>query len=281
MAVNPRTTYAAQTVDDANYPYGKARNVTVARDGTGTPLEKAWVNDLWGFLQSLLSAASIVPTNTPDQLGASQYLDAVKYLIANVAEDVTFSGLVRFNAAITAMAAAAFEAAVTFGAPVTFEDTAAFSGNVDHSGDDTWHNRNTIFKDAGGATIGTIGAGAGLIWTLLAGFSNEIVLTGAGRIRQNVAIAPDADHTYSEGDATVIVWGSGIAATRTIKFNNAASVGAKIRLVNYSAHAMTLQNQAGGSLILAPTLPAVASFRPGVMDLIWVNNGTYTGWSEG
>lgn len=79
MATIPSALYPGQidTSDPTGYPQGKAKNVAVAGDGTGTPLEKAWVNDLFGFWQALLASAGITPTGTPDKVGASQYLDAI------------------------------------------------------------------------------------------------------------------------------------------------------------------------------------------------------------
>lgn len=83
MAIIPSTNYAGQIdTGDAAYPQGKAKNVTTAGDGTGTPLEAAWVNDLWGFKQALLDAAGITPSGTPDEVGASQYLTALLDLIS-------------------------------------------------------------------------------------------------------------------------------------------------------------------------------------------------------
>lgn len=77
MAIKPSTLYPGQTAaPSAGYPEGSAQNVTVSGDGTGTPLEKTWVDDLWGYFQSKLAQAGITATGTPDQVGASQYLDA-------------------------------------------------------------------------------------------------------------------------------------------------------------------------------------------------------------
>jgi hypothetical protein len=101
-----------------------------------------------------------------------------------------------------------------------------------------------------------------------------------------IVYAPDSDHTYSMGFGglapdTLIVWGSGITGAHTIKFNNAIEEGIRLRLVNYSVHDMTLQNSGGGALLAAPLLPAInGSFRPGLVQLTWLNNGAYTGWSE-
>ena len=78
MAINPESQYPGKiTPASSEYPYGKARNITLPGDGTGTPWEAALVNDVFGFQQALLSAASIVPTGNPDKVGASQYLNAI------------------------------------------------------------------------------------------------------------------------------------------------------------------------------------------------------------
>lgn len=82
MAIIPGTRYPAQTDADTDYPHGKARNSGSFQDGTGTPLEKDWLNDLWGFNQALLAAASITPSGDPDKVGASQYLAALMKIAA-------------------------------------------------------------------------------------------------------------------------------------------------------------------------------------------------------
>jgi hypothetical protein len=78
MALIPSSRYPGQIDAAAAYPQGKARNAGSYQDGTGTPLEKDWVNDQFGFQQALLADAGIVPSGSPDQVGASQYLDAVR-----------------------------------------------------------------------------------------------------------------------------------------------------------------------------------------------------------
>jgi hypothetical protein len=84
MSLNPSTSYPGQidTTAPADYPYGKAQNESVAGASDGTPLEKAWVNDLWGFLQAVLAAAGITPSGTPDKVGASQYLQGLQLIFA-------------------------------------------------------------------------------------------------------------------------------------------------------------------------------------------------------
>ena len=79
MANIPYTLYPGKTVGPSTeYPYGSAQNVTVPGDETGTPWERILLNDVWGWQQALLDAAGIIPTGTPDQVGASQYLDAMR-----------------------------------------------------------------------------------------------------------------------------------------------------------------------------------------------------------
>lgn len=88
MAINPSTKYTGRiTAPSVAYPYGKAQNVTVPGDGTGTPWEAALLNDIFGFQQALLSDAGIVPSGSPDKVGASQYLKSL----------FRSSGLVRDN----------------------------------------------------------------------------------------------------------------------------------------------------------------------------------------
>lgn len=88
MSINPETLFAGKiNPSDADYPYGSARNITTPGDGTGTPWDSALVNDLFGFQQALLNDAGIVPSGTPDKLGASQYLQSL----------FKSSGLVRAN----------------------------------------------------------------------------------------------------------------------------------------------------------------------------------------
>jgi hypothetical protein len=83
MALDLQVTYPAQVATDANYPQGKARNITVAGDGTGTPWDAALVNDWLGFFQGILASAGITPSGSPDNAVTSDYVDALIYLIKN------------------------------------------------------------------------------------------------------------------------------------------------------------------------------------------------------
>ncbi len=82
MAIVASNLYSGRVVTgDSGYPLGKAQDIVNGEKGTGTPLRASWVNDQWGFLQALLDAADITPSGTPDQVGQSDYLDAVNKLI--------------------------------------------------------------------------------------------------------------------------------------------------------------------------------------------------------
>lgn len=92
MAINPETQYAGKIAPaTAAYPYGQARNITLPGDGTGTPWEAALVNDIFGFQQSLLSESQIVPSGNPEEVGASQYLQALKFLFGSTLAAVSES----------------------------------------------------------------------------------------------------------------------------------------------------------------------------------------------
>src|SRR5690242_4848736 len=117
MAIRPSVVYPGQVATDANWPHGKARNVLVLGDGTGTPLEQGWLNDLWGFLQALLTVASITPSDTADNISVSQYLQAIQYLILHAAtfsDAVTFEDDVTVDGDLDVAGAAMFSGATTF-----------------------------------------------------------------------------------------------------------------------------------------------------------------------
>ncbi|MCH9837705.1 hypothetical protein K0U83_18730 [bacterium] len=86
MAINPETLYPGKVApSSASYPYGEARNVTTPGDGTGTPWDAAFVNDLFALIQSILDASGQVPTGTPDAVGNGQVFLGLNAVCASVA----------------------------------------------------------------------------------------------------------------------------------------------------------------------------------------------------
>lgn len=86
MAINPATEYVNIEAPTAAYPYGSAKESTSKTSKDGTPIDKPMLDDILGFHQALLSAASIVPSGAADSVTASQYLEALQALFATAAQ---------------------------------------------------------------------------------------------------------------------------------------------------------------------------------------------------
>lgn len=83
MANNPATAFTGKIeAPTPGFPYGKARDVSQPGDRTGTPWVAQFINDIFGFQQALLDAAGLTPSGVPDEVGASQYLDALTLLFS-------------------------------------------------------------------------------------------------------------------------------------------------------------------------------------------------------
>lgn len=65
----------------SGYPFGSAKNESAPEALDGMPWEQRAINDWGGFFQSLLSGANLTPSGNPDQVGASQYLEALQALL--------------------------------------------------------------------------------------------------------------------------------------------------------------------------------------------------------
>jgi hypothetical protein len=77
MALKLATQYPNAIAASASYPEGSFKNETVAGALDGTPLEKAWPDDIQGLLQSLLVASGINATGNSDTVLAPQYLSGI------------------------------------------------------------------------------------------------------------------------------------------------------------------------------------------------------------
>lgn len=79
--------YPARTSSaDPGFPFGKA--VDAVAEGSGTPVSAAWVNDFWGAFQAILADVGMTPNATPEKVGSSQVLDALKQIADNVVNGV-------------------------------------------------------------------------------------------------------------------------------------------------------------------------------------------------
>lgn len=103
MAINLALEYPGKTtIPSPDYPYGGGRNVTTPGDGTGTPWEKALLNDILGFQQAILLRADVVPTGSSETAQTSQYLDGVVSIatVLNLAIKHTFTTVAAFKASL-------------------------------------------------------------------------------------------------------------------------------------------------------------------------------------
>lgn len=69
------------TAASLDYPYGSSKNETTTGAGDGTPYTKIRADDVFGFQQSLLTAAGLTPSGDPDTVQDAQYLDSIVGLL--------------------------------------------------------------------------------------------------------------------------------------------------------------------------------------------------------
>lgn len=134
MAINPESRYPGNiSPSDAEYPYGKARNIAQPGDGTGTPWEAAIVNDIFGFQQALLSEAGITPSGDPDTATNSQYLNALdeRYALNLLQETGDSEDQAMSQAAVTTAVAEAQATADEALSIVAVNEIASVTWNMD------------------------------------------------------------------------------------------------------------------------------------------------------
>lgn len=285
MALDLTATYPDQIDDgDVAYPQGKAVNITVKGDGTGTPWERQIVNDWLGFFQSLLDEGGISPSGNPDEVGASDYLDALFATFFPLDGSGTMTGLADFDAGID----------VEGGATV---DTLDATGNVSVDGTLTVTDTTggSIATDGGlvvdgTATLGTLvvdGQGffndtleitsggfdvtgdSGLTGNLLvlgsvavtggnpfscngtSTFSGPVVLDAAGSIRVRAVEGLDSNVTYDvETRDVVYVSNTKLTGAREYTVADGDANGDQIQFYTDStAHALTIKDSGGGTII--------------------------------
>ena len=64
-------------------PQGAFKNRTTATSQDGSYPEQQWLNDWSGFFSSLLSNAGVTANGNVDEVGASQYFDALRHAVIN------------------------------------------------------------------------------------------------------------------------------------------------------------------------------------------------------
>lgn len=84
MAINPSNDVPNTDAPNAAYPYGSGRNVSTPTATDGTPYQANLLNDIWGFLQSVLTDAGNAPNGNPDSVTNQQYLGSMKDIIVDV-----------------------------------------------------------------------------------------------------------------------------------------------------------------------------------------------------
>lgn len=128
MAINPETEFVGKIAPaTTEFPYGSARDITLTGDGAGTPWKAVLVNDIFGMQQELLVEAGIVPSGTPDEVGDSQYVDAMKIVCGQIVPDKAAAVLLTPNVNATLVIRSADGRgstwrAVTGAAPATYSD---------------------------------------------------------------------------------------------------------------------------------------------------------------
>lgn len=77
MAIKPNIAFPGRiTAPDANYPYGSSKDESAPGAGDGTPYKKIRADDVFGFQQSLLTRAGVIPSGNADTALVSDYLDS-------------------------------------------------------------------------------------------------------------------------------------------------------------------------------------------------------------
>ncbi|BAV81065.1 putative tail-fiber protein [Vibrio phage CKB-S1] len=131
MAVNPRdeSVYDGK-ISEANlqdYPFGQAQNITNPGDGTGTPWDQIFINEVWGLFAALLTEAGVTPNGNPETAQASQYLDAIVSLIRATSASTTQRGSVELATAAQTIEGTSTQLAIT---PDALEEAVRTAGTL-------------------------------------------------------------------------------------------------------------------------------------------------------
>lgn len=213
MAIDPSAEYPGQVATgDAGYPLGKARNEISDGDGTGTPLEALWVMDLWGWQQDLLDRAGIAPSGDPDEVGASDYMDAF---------DALYPAIGRMNTAESDIDA--LEARLDIAEPEIDALQAKFPTSTDHAAaryngtTGTLQDSVVIIDDAGAVSgVSTLTATADLVAGDDVIATDRFLYAAAKTGHIDVALTPQTAG-WSGGNGTPLI-ATSLAAVAVLPF---------------------------------------------------------------
>ncbi len=108
MAKNLSTLYPGKVDIDANNLDGTFKNRTSDALKDGTPYEKGWSSDVWGFLAHILKKALVSPSGAEENQTNSQYYDAIDGLLGRRNVEFETSRDLVFNAINSTQAQATF-----------------------------------------------------------------------------------------------------------------------------------------------------------------------------
>ena len=94
MARKLEVLYPGKTVVDVNNQFGTFKNRTSDILKDGTPYERGWATDVWGFLAHILNKAGIIPDSNEENETDSQYYDALEGLVGRRAVDFETKDLI-------------------------------------------------------------------------------------------------------------------------------------------------------------------------------------------
>ena len=92
MANKLKDLYPTQVDIDANNPDGTFKNDLIPGDKQGTPLDKGWQRDLWGFVSHLLNKANIAPDGSEENINDSQIYESLAALFFKQGLDINMLG---------------------------------------------------------------------------------------------------------------------------------------------------------------------------------------------
>lgn len=275
MALNPGISFVGRiTAPSTAYPYGSSQNETSAGAGDGTPYNLTRANDIFGFQQALLKAAAIVPSGNADQVGASQYLQAVVTLASGGAGYYTDSGAA--NAYVLSPQTDREAPGVYFNGMlcefiVNITNTGASTVNVASLG-----SKNIKMPDGTDLSGGTLFSGQRVL--LMYDGTNFIFIGARGQdgaaAPLSFAFAADADDTLTAAEnlySRIEIAGSTLTATRALSVSGAPR---NLSIKNGEGQAVTVKGTSGISVPSGASLDLYFDGTNVVIPEDYFTNGT-------